>query len=597
MRTLRSALSLLAVSSFPLPSTAQQVVAPDNCVLGAVNSTTTAWRTTDGHFQLAYDSTHFTNAGVAGPVLLTRLRFRARDGEPTPGGQAFTGVSVRLGDSAVNYASMSSTFATNFGTMGPLGTANVVAGAAAGGVPNDAVIDIDLVACGAATMYDPSSGNDLLIDITFTAPTPATNLVPFSAGSATAATARARMCSAATTTATTGVLGAPPVVMIDFAGAGGYAAPAAARIERFGYGCAAPLRSFYQDWQISETFDLANTSLLMLPNSVSAPTSYTVIAGGTPPDLTKVNPTANSVADNAVVTHALGFTFNHSSGSTTSINACTDGYVWLDTAMTLADSTPAVAELLGISVAQTARIAPFWYNFHCGRNTASFANAGLHVMTDTSGGPGNAVAYVTWFKVGRSDVTPAGASVSDLQCVLHEASGIIEVRFGSMQVGAQALGITGFSPGRVGTVASFHPGPRDLSHETPFTIEADGGAHALTLGTNTMARPIVGTSITLQSYNQPAGTVLGLMCLDVQSLSPSVPIPGLLAPGCGLSLMPGSFFIHEIVVNPTGTYSAAPIAIPAAWHGQSFYAQYAACDALLANISMSNGLKLTAGLN
>ena len=76
-----------------------------------------------------------------------------------------------------------------------------------------------------------------------------------------------------------------------------------------------------------------------------------------------------------------------------------------------------------------------------------------------------------------------------------------------------------------------------------------------------------------------------------------LPIPGLLAPGCGLSLVPGSFLVYETVINPTGTFSAAPLAIPAAWHGLTFYAQYAACDAALANISMSNGLKLTAGLN
>lgn len=83
------------------------------------------------------------------------------------------------------------------------------------------------------------------------------------------------------------------------------------------------------------------------------------------------------------------------SGTTTTIGATTEGYVWRDRAMTLIDATPAVAELIGSSVAQTARVAPLWFNFHAGRNTATHPNAGLNVLTDTSGGPGNAVCYVT----------------------------------------------------------------------------------------------------------------------------------------------------------------------------------------------------------
>jgi hypothetical protein len=404
------------------------------------------------------------------------------------------------------------------------------------------------------------------------------------------------MCTTSNVASLTGSLLAPPVMQIGFAGTGGYAGELPARLERIGHCCGATFQSFYQDWQISEPFDLANTSIMLTPNSTVGPTSYTVTLGNTAPDLTKVNAVPDSVADTALVTFPLGFSFPYVSGTTTTIKACTDGYVWLDSAMTLADSTPAVGELLGIAAAQTARVAPFWFNFHAGRNTATHPGAGLHVLTDTSGGPGNAVCYVTWHKVGISLQTAVGgASVSDMQCVLHEATGTIEMRYGAMQVNPGTLGVTGFSPGRIGTVASFHPGPRDLSMELPMVTGPDSGAHGLSHGTSTQLRPVVGTSITFQSYNQPLGTALGLHCLDLASFEPSVHVLGLMAPGCGISLSP-TFLIAEIALAPTATWTSLPFPIQSGWLGLTLYSQWVAADANLL-LSTSNGLKLTVGLN
>jgi hypothetical protein len=577
-------------------ASAQSLVLPDNCNLIGPTVTTSTWRSTAGHFQLAYDSTNFTAAGVTGPIAITHLRFRAHDGQPDLGGNVFSGVTVQLGDCAVDHMVMSSTFATNRGAMGTVGTTTFTLTPAGGGVPNDYVIDIDLGAIGAAYLYDPTTGNDLLIEITHNVPVPSTNLVTFAAGSGTLASARGRMLTTSSLTATTGSLLAPPVVEVQFAGPGGYAAHMPARLERIGHACGGTFQSFYQDFQPSEPFDLANTSITMIPNSVVAPTSYTVVAGTTPPDFTKLNLTPNSIADTAVVSVPLGFTFPYMSGSTTSIGACTDGYVWLDPAMTIADATPTVLELIGSSVAQTARVAPLWFNFHAGRNTATHPNAGLHVLTDPSGGPGNNVCYVTWYKVGLSATTAVGgASVSDMQCVLYEATGVIEMRYGQMQVGPGTIGITGFSPGRIGTVPSFHPGPRNLSHELPFITGPDSGVNALSHGTSTQARPVIGTSITFQSYNQPANEVLGLLCLDVAATEPAVNVPGLMAPGCGIS-MSSTFLIQEVVVAPPSTWTSLPLAIQPTWLGLQFYSQYFASDANL-QFTSSNGLRLTVGLN
>lgn len=575
---------------------AQAIVVPDNCNLIGPSITTSAWRSTASHFQLAYDSTNFTAAGVTGPITITRLRFRARDGQPDAGGNVFSGVSVQLGACAVDHALMSSTFASNRGAMGTTASTGFTVTPCGGGVPNDYVIDIDLAAIGAAYAYDPTTGTDLLIEISHNAPVPTTNLVTFAAGSTTIATARGRMLTTSSLTATTGSVLAPPVVEVGFTGPGGYATSQPARLERIGHCCGATFRSFYQDFQPSEPFDLANSSIVLTPAGGPSSPSYVVTTGTTPVDFTKLNATPNSIADNAVVPYPLGFTFNHPTGSTTSIGVCTEGFVWLDPAMTTIDTTPSVAELLGISVAQTARVAPFWYPFNPGRNTATHPNAGLHMTTDFSGGPGNAVCYVTWNKVGLAITSPiSGLSVSDMQCVFYESSGAIEMRYGTMQVNSGTLGIVGYSPGRVGTAPSFHPGPRDLSAEVPLLTGPDTGAHGLSHGTLNQARPAIGTSITFQSYNQPANEVIGLHCLDVAATEPSLHVPGLMAPGCGISMGP-TFLISEVVVAPTGTWSSLPFAIQPAWLGLQFYSQYFAADANLV-FSSSNGLKLTVGLD
>jgi hypothetical protein len=144
-------------------------------------------------------------------------------------------------------------------------------------------------------------------------------------------------------------------------------------------------------------------------------------------------------------------------------------------------------------------------------------------------------------------------------------------------------------------VASFHPGPRDLSAELPLVTGPDSGAHGLSHGTSTMMRPVAGTSITFQSYNQPASAVLGLMVLDTAATTPSVHVPGLFEPGCGFSLS-STFLISEVVLSPTGTWTSQPLLIQPAWMGQQLFSQWFTADANFV-LSSSNALRLTVGLN
>ena len=605
MQTHHVALGLL-LAGLPAALNAQQLVLPDNTNLIAGTSLSQAWRSTAGRFQVCYDTTHFTNAGVTGPVTITRLRFRGVDGEPNPGGQVYTGVTVEVGDCVNNFNALSSTFAANRGTMGPLGTTNVTVQPSLGTLPNNNIIDIDLVALGATFVYDPTLGLDLLIDISCpTAPSPSAGLMLFSGGSSTLTTARARMIHTGIVGSPTGSSIAAPICTVDFTGGGGYAAPVPARLERFGHGGAyGVFRSFYQDWRQGETFDLANTSITLTPDNVLLPSGYTVTAGTTPVDFTKLDVVPDSTAGSAVVTHALGFTFNYVSGSTSTLKPSTKGYVWMDPAMTAADFSPTVNELLSRAGANlTARLAPLWSNWDASRNASSHPNAGLHVITDTTAGPGNAVCYATWYKIGRGDVSGAGFSVSDFQAVFHEATGVMEMRFGNMDVHPVGLAITGWSPGKVASVESNHPGPFDLSHELallPLQLGTEVPAvNAVTHDTLGQARPILGTTITPQAFNMPAGMLMNLMIVDVAPLQPGVPLPGILAPGCVLSLPPSFWVYDSLVLPPAGAWNALPLLIDPVWAtmGLQFYSQVASLDGAINNVLMTNALRYTVGLN
>ena len=104
-------------------------------------------------------------------------------------------------------------------------------------------------------------------------------------------------------------------------------------------------------------------------------------------------------------------------GPVTAIRACTNGFVWLDGFTADNDLSPSLGDLLA-HPSPSGRLAPFWTDLHCGRNTTTHPNSGLHVRTDTSGGPGNAVCYVTWLNVGNFQSATPGGLTHTFQCVL-----------------------------------------------------------------------------------------------------------------------------------------------------------------------------------
>ncbi|MFO1076959.1 MAG: DVUA0089 family protein [Planctomycetota bacterium] len=612
--------------SFP----GRELVLPDNHHLSESGTQTgsagsTSWlRSGGGRFQVIYEASHFLRAGVIGPIHIEQLLFRGDDGERNLGGQFWNNVSVQIGATTLTAATMYTTFAANLlppgpdvTVMGPPGFLPMLqVWQSTGSHPNNSNIVLDLRAAGAVFPFDPMSPTpNLLIDITL----PIAAIVPPVSGpvmdmqdtTGGIAVVRGAGVTTATPAAPTGTYStAPPVVAVAFQGPGGARMIIPAVNEFFGTGCSGSPSAFYQSFLPGEVFDLA-AGLVLTPDNAAVPTFYNVAPGAGAFDATKVNPTPNTTLDDTTVAHPLGFAFNFPGGSTTTIRACTNGYVWLNGTTTTADSTPSVAEMLGIG-GYPERLMPCWYDFHAGRNTALNPNAGLHVLTDTSGGVGNYVCYATWYDVGvyesQSGTGIAGHMVVDMQLVIHEATGVVEFRYGRMPLYCSNFlsgipAIVGFTRGLIGATPSVDPASRDLSVEVPFATRPEGlfgsmkqtaAAVPIVGGIDYNGRAFAGQRVTFDVGNVPPTALVGVQLIDIFASQPGIPL-GVLAPGCVASLGPNPIVLQFVPAPGPIVTGAVPFGVPPGYEGLPVTAQFFVMDGT-GLVFSSNAIKLTLGL-
>jgi hypothetical protein len=290
---------------------------------------------------------------------------------------------------------------------------------------------------------------------------------------------------------------------------------------------------------------------------------------------------------------------------------------------------PVVNRLLGDGVTATAhsaaRFAIWWHDLNMLRNSALNAAAGLHVVTNTAGGPGNSICYVTWWDVGEFNVV-AGAGVAGhtrwtFQIAMHEATGVVQFRYGPMPAFATSssttLGshaaIVGYSRGRIGGfggVNSTNPQNRDLSLEGTFTTQVEGarGHVALTAlaspnagGVQYGGRMYAGQTLTWNAANLPPGAILGAQLLDTGASRPGLQLPGITAPGCMLSTTTGAYLWEVFVLpGPTAT-GTVPFVVPPGFLGAQVHAQFVVLDGLFGGPDLitaaSNAVAHTIGLN
>ncbi|MCB9884916.1 MAG: PKD domain-containing protein [Planctomycetes bacterium] len=170
--------------------------------------------------QFLYDSTTFTNQGVTSPIIISGLKYRADATTASWAGGTWPNVVIDMATATSDHASASTTFASNMGpdlTNVLTGPVTVQPGTGNGtGVPGPWHIDIPLTT---NFVYDPTTGNDLVIDVQLDGTGWSGTSVQFDnvSGAATSpAPLGSRVYSTTGNTATTGTLGADYCAVCEF---------------------------------------------------------------------------------------------------------------------------------------------------------------------------------------------------------------------------------------------------------------------------------------------------------------------------------------------------------------------------------------------
>jgi hypothetical protein len=303
-----------------------------------------------------------------------------------------------------------------------------------------------------------------------------------------------------------GTQNAPRVMncSIHYTPLGGFAAAST-----YGTGCGgvAEFASYYQNFP-SRTFDLGGGSGVNSILHLRLSNGYLAVQG-TGNWFVPQGPSLGLAGNTVSPAQALGFAFPTPSGNTSNnVWICDDGYLWLDSPG-IADFTPAVNELLN----QGARLAPCWMSLD--------PNLGaIHFDVDPSQG----AAYVTW--LGVAETGNPSATIT-MQVALFQ-NGDFEFRYGAESIGtlSNSFAMVGMSPGG----GRLDPGNRDISASLPFQTMPDRVLP--NLGLRTTGRPVLGTSIVLETVDLPAAAPLGVTIFSFTKNDPGLDLTGLGMPGC-----------------------------------------------------------------
>lgn len=334
--------------------------------------------------------------------------------------------------------------------------------------------------------------------------------------------------------------------------------------QTYGTGCTDRVSaSFYETFPAS-TFDLANSNIMLMPTS----DGYVAMPGA-PGWWTPVGANLGLTDDSVSAALPLGFTLNYPGGSTTNVYASSNGFVWAQANTANGCCTGDPAQL----VAGAARWSLLWNDLNPG--------VGGTVVFDTD--PANGAAYITWSAV------PEYANAANLNTfqIAFFSTGMIEYRWQSCTItGHQAL--VGWTPG-----ATRNPGSIDLSTALPIITQPDLTA----LAHSSSARPVLGTTISLNTTNVPASAALGATLLGLAEINPGLDLTPLGMPGCFQYVGADATQIWF----PAGGAGSLTWALPtsAAFAGVEVKTQSAA---LVPGINAtgaitSNGLRLTLDLN
>jgi hypothetical protein len=302
-----------------------------------------------------------------------------------------------------------------------------------------------------------------------------------------------------------------------------------ASVTSIGTGCGGVVcndNSFYEVFATAGAFDLANSGLSMVLNG----NTYQV-GNGTG---TYVAPTGSStnlnLGDDSSTSITLPFAMPILGGTTTTLHVCSNGFI--SPAGNGSSYQPSSAAMLSGSYC--------WYGAWMDLNPA--ASGSGDVVVDSS----PTMVRVTWDGVYRY-----GTSNPVTFQMQFFPNGNVNVIW--QAVSAQNNTLVGWTIGGGAT----NPGNRDISatRGAGWTV-CGGGVPNLELSSAT--RPVLGTTVNLQTTNIPAGTAFGAVLLSLQQSIPPQDLTSFGMPGCFGYVVNG---LTHLFVAP-GTSSTQPFSIP-----------------------------------
>ncbi len=367
----------------------------------------------------------------------------------------------------------------------------------------------------------------------------------------------------------------------------------------------------------------------LAPNPISAQGMPFVLVGDTavPPCYETNLGTSLALQDDQTVIRPLGFTFNFSGGSTTSIGICSNGFIWLDGAQLNSDFSNSVAEFRG-SVQATPRLAPCWRDFD------PTAPGSDDVYLNTF--PNRVV--ITWHRVTRF----LGTQPMTVQCqILSDGSfyyyyaGDIDSTGGTAAEGRSLIGVKAIAGLNVpDPLNTDYTAALPLSTTVPTNYEFFGdsvnfdlrnrcirfapnvgGGYAISFRNDcgassssygigcpagtpltlvASAPPRLGTTFNLDVTNVAIGADMGALLFGVSTAN--IPLTAAGFPGC--SVYTTMDLVLSLPLTPPTATLAASVPLTPALIGVVLNAQAAAVkNSAVTSTHVSNGLTLVLGKN
>ncbi len=271
----------------------------------------------------------------------------------------------------------------------------------------------------------------------------------------------------------------------------------------YGSGCGAtPKPSLYELFDgTTNAFDLSNSGFTLN----RGPGAYAFVQGASP----IVAPTGAAITfgDDDTQQIALPWAMPYANGMTSSVWVCSNGFISLEM-WSGASFTESVTELLS----SPPRVCPLWDDLN-----PSAAGGGTINAEQDAGNP--SLFHVTF--TGVPEYTNTGSNTFQ---VTFSQSGNIEVKYGAC---SSLDSIVGYSQG--GNASD--PGSSDLS--TLMATALSDGYAALALAPG--ARPVIGTSGSVETQNIPATALGGVLALGVAPVMPPIDLSIIGMPGCTLN--------------------------------------------------------------